>query len=68
MNDRLREQVQGFVQQLLKEEKPSLRKAQTFLEIENLVVEVRDEIARAPRQVGTGLHSQVRELAEYGRA
>ena len=46
MDDRLRERVQGFVEQLLKEEKSSLRKAQTFLEIENLAVEVGDEIAR----------------------
>lgn len=46
MDDRLRERVQGFVEQLLKEEKSSLRKAQTFLEIENLAIEVGDEIAR----------------------
>jgi len=39
MGDRLRERVQGFVEQLLKEEKSSLRKAQTFLEIETLTVE-----------------------------
>jgi len=38
MDDRLRERVHGFVEQLLKEEKSSLTKAQTFLEIENLVL------------------------------
>ncbi len=46
MDDRLRERVQGFVEQLLREEKASLRKAQTLVEIENLAVEVGDEIAR----------------------
>lgn len=48
MDDRLRERVSGFVEQLLKEEKSSLRKARTLLEIENLTAEVGDEIARHP--------------------
>lgn len=46
MDDRLRDRVRGFVERLLAEEKSSLRKAQTLLEIEDLAVEVGDEIAR----------------------
>lgn len=46
MDDQLRLRVRGFVEELLKEEKTSLRKARTLLEIENLAVEIGDELAR----------------------
>jgi len=46
MDDRLRERVQGFVEQLLKEEKSSLKKARTLLEIENQAIEIGDELVR----------------------
>lgn len=64
MDDRIRERVQGFVEQLLKEEKSSLRTAQTLLEIENLAVEVGDEIAR---QLASGdLSKRSQEAAAQG--
>lgn len=65
MDDRFRERVQGFVEQLLKEEKSSLRKAQTFLEIENLAVEVRDEVAR--QLAGGGLSRRSQEAVGQGQ-
>lgn len=46
MDDRIRERLRGFVEQLLAEEKASLHRAQTLLEIENLAVEVGDELTR----------------------
>ena len=46
MDDRLKQRVRGFVEQLLQEEKTSLRSARTLLEIEELTGEVGDEIAR----------------------
>lgn len=46
MNGRLQKRVQEFVDQLLKEEKSSLRKARTLLEIEDLACEVGDALAR----------------------
>ena len=46
MEDRFRERVQGFVEQLLKEEKSSLKKARTLLEIENQAIEIGDELVR----------------------
>jgi len=46
MDDRMKERVQGFVEQLLREEKSSLRKAQTLLEIENQAIEIGDELIR----------------------
>lgn len=46
MDDRLRARVREFVEELQREEKPSLRKARTLLEIENLAVKVGDEVAR----------------------
>jgi len=46
MDDRLRGRVQEFVEQLLKEERSSLRKARTLLEIEDLACEVGDALAR----------------------
>ena len=62
MDDRLQERVQGFVKQLLREEKPALRKARTLLEIEDLAVEVGDEIAR---QLASGdLAERAEETAE----
>ena len=61
MDDQLRSRVQGFVQQLLDEEKSSLRKAGTLLDIEHLAGEVGDEIAR---QLASGdLAERVREVA-----
>ena len=42
----MKERVQGFVEQLLKEEKSSLREAQTLLEIENQAIEIGDELVR----------------------
>ena len=47
MDDRLRARVKGFVEQLIKEEKASLRAAKTFVDIEDLAVEVGDEVARS---------------------
>lgn len=44
MDDRIRQRLRGFVDQLLTEEKASLRKARTLLEIENLATEVGDEL------------------------
>lgn len=64
MDDRLRVRVQGFVEQLLKEEKSSLRTAQTLLEIESLAVEVGDEIAR--QLAGGDLADRAEETAEQG--
>lgn len=46
MDDRLRERVQGFVEQLLREEKSSLKKVRTLLEIENQAIEIGDELVR----------------------
>jgi len=64
MDDRLREQVQGFVEQLLKEEKSSLSKARTFLKIENLTAEVGDEIAQ---QLASGdLSERSQQAASQG--
>lgn len=64
MEDRLRERVHGFVEQLLKEEKSSLRKARTLLEIENLTAEVGDEIAR---QLASGdLSERAQQAAGQG--
>lgn len=46
MDDRIRQRLQGFVEQLLTEEKAALRKAKTLLEIENLATEVGDELTQ----------------------
>lgn len=46
MDDWIRERVEGFVEQLLTEEKPALRGARTLLEIEELAIKVGDELAR----------------------
>ena len=46
MDDRMKERVQEFVEQLLREEKSSIRKAQTLLEIENQAMEIGDELVR----------------------
>ena len=46
MDDRIQQRVQLFVQQLLQEEKSSLRKARTLLEIEELTGEIGDEVTR----------------------
>jgi len=46
MDDRIRERVQGFVDELLREEKSSLKKARTLLEIENQAIEIGDELVR----------------------
>ena len=65
MDDRLRERVSSFVEQLLKDEKSSLRKAQTLLEIENLALEVGDEIAR---QLASGdLSQRAQHAADQGQ-
>lgn len=65
MEDRLRVRVQSFVEQLLKEEKSLLRKAQTLCDIEDLAVAVGDEIAR---QLASGdLSERAREMADQER-
>jgi len=71
MDDRLRERVQGFVEELLREEKSSIRKARTLLEIENQAIEIGDELVRqlansdlAVRQYKSGLMNVLRATTE----
>ena len=46
MDDRIRERIEGFVRQLVQEEKATLRQARTLLDIEEQAIEIGDEIAR----------------------
>lgn len=62
MDDRMKERVQEFVEQLLKEEKSSLRKAQTLLEIENQAIEIGDELVR--QLANTDLSERSSETAQ----
>lgn len=58
----MKERVQEFVEQLLKEEKSSLRKAQTLLEIENQAIEIGDELVR--QLTGSDLAERSDETSE----
>lgn len=65
MDDRIRERVAGFVDQLLKEEKVRLRQARTLLEIEDQAVEIGDEIAR--RLIHADLSERAEEASQQER-
>ena len=62
MDDRMKVRVQEFVEMLLKEEKSSIRKARTLLEIENQAIEIGDELVR--QLTGSDLAERSGEAAE----